>query len=222
MACAAALFGHDLKPGETLSADAFTRTFHVAEILGDSLPAGRYWFSAQLDFLGEPADRRQSGHIDIGIEIPAGSAELAITPDPLPSERLVGSIRYRLDPAEVGAAGVTRLTLSATNIGTQPVLLVGQGAGCNIYLYGYADATRPGWYLSYPPDWFDNCPLNMQPTWVEAGETRTFPMVVGPAANAPPGRLTLVLEAFILQDPGPDTLSRWRVLLAAGEGSPGG
>jgi hypothetical protein len=215
VACISILLGYRVEPGGTLGPNGFTRSFAVTDILGDSLPAGRYWFKARLEFV---YDAPQGGLYDLGIEIPAGSAELALAPDPLPSERVVGGIRYRLNPAGAAASGETRLSLSMTNTGTQSVLLVEAGAGCNAQLSGYVDATRDGWYRSWP-DWTAvGCALRLPPTWVDPGETRTFTIIVAPDIRAPRGRLTLTLGLSILQDPGTDS----RILLAAGEASPGG
>jgi hypothetical protein len=213
--CAAVLYMYSVAPGATLGPDGFTRSTALADILGDSLPDGRYWFSTRLDFV---RDAPEGGLIDQGIEIPAGSAELVRAPDPLPSERAIDGVRYRVDQLGVTGIGETLLRLSATNIGMEPVLVVEAGAGCNVQISGYRDAITEGWYRT-PPDWTSTpCDLRFDPTWLDPGETRTFPVSVAPDPSAPAGPLTLTLQLSILQDPGTD----FRLLLAAGTAAPGG
>jgi hypothetical protein len=213
--CVAVLYTYSVAPGATLGPDGFTASTPLADILGDSLPDGRYWFSTRLDFArGGPGD----GPGDLTIEIPAGSAQLERAPDPLPSERVVDGVRYRVDHLGATGAGETLLRLSATNVGTQPVLLVEAGAGCNAQVFGYLDATAEGWYRT-PPDWISApCDLRFDPTWLDPGETRAFPVSVAPDSRVPPAPLTLTLQLWILQDPG----TAFRLLLAAGTTVPGG
>jgi hypothetical protein len=215
LVCSAILYGYSVAPGATLGPDGFTYPTALADILGDSLPDGRYWFSTRLDFV---RDAPEGGLVDLGIEIPAGSAELVRSPDPLPSERLAGGVRYRVDNLGATGAGETLLRLVATNVGTQPVLLVGALAGCTVQISGYVDATREGWYRA-PPDWTaTTCGLRFDPTWLDPGETRTFQVSVAPDPRAPAGPLTLTLRLFVEQDPG----THYQLLLAAGTAAPGG
>lgn len=55
----------DLEPGDSLSPGEFQLSVPVADILGDALPEGRYYFTAVLKVNGE------------SVEIPAGEADLA-------------------------------------------------------------------------------------------------------------------------------------------------
>jgi hypothetical protein len=213
--CIAILLGYTIAPGATLGPDGFTRSTPLVDILGDSLPDGRYWFSTRLDFV---RDAPGGGLSDLGIEIPAGSTELVRAPDPLPSERVVGGVRYRVD--RLGGTGTeeAQLQLSTTNLGTQSVLLVEPGAGCSAQIFGYLDAISEGWYRTQP-DWTSShCALRYDPTWLDPGETRTFPLSVPPDPGAPAGPLALTLRLSVLQDPGTDS----RLLLAAGTAAPGG
>lgn len=54
----------ELGPGETHRSEEFSGAYRVANILGDSLPAGRYYFTARLEIGGET------------VAVPAGSATL--------------------------------------------------------------------------------------------------------------------------------------------------
>ncbi len=62
--CPLYLAGNTLRPGESISPSQFRSSIPVPEILGDSLPEGRYYFSANLELNGQMA------------AIPAGEGEL--------------------------------------------------------------------------------------------------------------------------------------------------
>ena len=64
-ACPAYLATGRIEPGQTASPLEFSPTFRVAEMLGDSLPAARYYFKARIGLNWR------------NIEIPAGDAVVA-------------------------------------------------------------------------------------------------------------------------------------------------
>jgi hypothetical protein len=192
----------------------FNARIPVPEVLGDSLPDGRYYISAQLVF------RRGSGRTltEDTLRLAAGSADLTSRVDPLPRERGVGRVHYA---AEVGpdpaTDGMLRATLSATNVSGERVLIVGGGSTCPVRIQGYRSAARRDrWYLERRPDWsYRPCVMRLPPTWVAPGETRLFESSVpADSGGSPAGRYYTVLVVSLEQEPGAE---RHRLVLSAGE-----
>ena len=214
-ACPGYLATQLVAPGEVISPAEFNARIPLYEVLGDSLLDGRYYFTAVLEF--------QSGAgttlANDTVRIPAGSADLTSSGDPLPQEREVGGIRYHAETApDPAAPGMLRLTLSATNVEADRVLLLGsQGVTCPSQLLGYRSAERRDrWYLERFADWTaPSCPLQIAPTWLTPGETQTFAASVpSRAGQAGAGRYYLALVLWLEQEPqeGPG-----RVVLSAGD-----
>ena len=131
----------------------------------------------------------------------------------------VDGIRYRAETAtDPAALDTLRVTLSVANVGTDRVLILGAGnVTCPSQLYGYRSAARRDrWYLEWSVDWvLSACPLRVSPTWLEAGETRTFSASVSAqAGQAGAGRYYLVLVLWLDREP-PGRAGR--IVLAAGE-----
>lgn len=191
-----------VSPAGEISPPEFNARIPLYEVLGDSLPDGRYYFTAVLEF--------QSGAgttlAHDSIRVRAGYADLASANDPLPQERRVGEVRYRAD-SEQDASAPTKmqLTLSATNVGTERVFVSGSsGITCPTQLLGYRSAEhRDRWYLEQSADWTAvGCPLRVPPTWLAPGESRTFsaevPAWVGDAGT---GRYYFALVLSVAQEP---------------------
>src|SRR5690606_6409260 len=86
--CIAILLGKVIAPGDSV---VFTPSVPLHEVLGDSLEAGRYYVTAELELLNDdlPVERWASRH-----RIRAGAVDLPGGPDPLPSTRVVGDLAY--------------------------------------------------------------------------------------------------------------------------------
>jgi hypothetical protein len=213
-ACLAYLAGAVVAPGETIAPNEFTARIPFPEILGDSLPDGRYWFAADLDLLAE----RPAGGLDRdSVRLAAGEAELASRIDPLPAERTVAGVRWRAATTRVpGEPGKLRLTVTATNTGAAPATIGASPsvADCAMQLNGYRTAAmRDAWYLYRNSDWTAReCPVRIPQARLASGETRAFAGVF----TAPAERRHLSLALWTAA---PEMRTE-RIMLSAGETRP--
>jgi hypothetical protein len=213
-ACLAYLAGAVVAPGETIAPNEFSARIPFPEILGDSLPDGRYWLAAELDLLGE----RPAGGLDRdSVRLAAGEAELTSRVDPLPAERTVRGVRWRAATTRIpGDPGKLRLTVTATNTGAAPALVGASPsvAECAMQLNGYRTAgRRDAWYLYRNSDWTTpECPVRIVQARLAPGETRAFAGVF--AAPAERRHLSLALWTAA---PGMGTE---RIMLSAGDTRP--
>ena len=180
--CPAMLMERELAPRENLE---FGFRASLIEVLGDSLPDGRYWFSATVQINGEWLP-----------EVEAGSVAIVLPREPLPVSRTARSITYDAR-TEVSrdAAGqrVVRAIMTAERTGPQrrarPGMpppppsgsLVRLSAGCPVVLYAYRDrARRNNAPRSGEPDWKsrEDCGPELQKRGFYNGQPQRFDLEV--------------------------------------------
>jgi hypothetical protein len=156
--CPGYLTERQLAPRETLAAGEFSFRAPLIEVLGDSLPDARDWFTARIRINGEWLP-----------EVAAGSANLVLPREPLPVSRTARSITFDAR-SEIGRdnAGqrVVRAILTAERTGPQRRARPGMpppppsasglrlSAACPVVLYVYRDRARR-----------DNAPRSGEPDW---------------------------------------------------------
>jgi hypothetical protein len=202
-ACILVLYSSLIAPGDSLSRPLRFRA-SVAQVLGDSLPDGRYHFAAVLEL--------NSGAMP---EVPAGDALLSARRRPLPSERVVGSMTFR-----------PRTVVSRTPAQTMEVTLAGTlthaggalerfSADCPVVLHAYRHrARRDAAPRSGVPDWSSRlrCGPELMEFSLDRGDVRTFRVratareILGD--SLPPGRYYFAVAVHHEQQ---------RAFLAAGD-----
>jgi len=167
-ACPMYLAHRVLAPGESVSPKEFQARVPVPEILGDSLPEGRYSFTAQLGFAG--ANRADT------VRLPAGEADLTPRPDPLPREARLDDLAYRAEVRDPGAAADSlEVVVRVRNTGTATaVARMALDVECGIAVYGYRSAReRDAWYLLREAPWTGRgCAVRVPPLRLAPGESR--------------------------------------------------
>jgi hypothetical protein len=186
--CPAYLRSHTLAPGAVLQVREFQIRVPLIEILGDSLPDGRYYFSAIV--------RLNFGRTS---ELPAGSASLALPREPLPSSRVAHMVTYSAETDVDSTPSPTirtRVMLTQMRSGA----LHRYSRDCPVTIYVYRDrARRDAAPQSGTPDWTSarNCGAELQELVLQGGEPRTFEIratsreILGD--RLPPGRYYFVV-----------------------------
>ena len=137
--CILPLYERRLQPNEELSLGAYSA--RVIEVIGDSLPNGRYYFTATLAVSVAPN----------GISLPAGDFDLTLERPPLPDSVIHDLITYRaattLNSATVRASVTATLTHAGGSVVEYP-------RECEIELVAYrAKDRRDAAPRSGAPDW---------------------------------------------------------------------
>jgi hypothetical protein len=202
--CLAYLATRTVAPGAELSPGEFSLVAPLGELLGDSLPDGRYWLTVQsrLDNVASPA-------LDVG------ALDLALARAPLPSERPYDYVTYRAAPVSVAGDTVrAAVTATLTNAGSAIIRFPRE---CVVRLVAYRDrARRDAAPRSGAPDWeqpLAGCSDVVEGVTFQAGQPRTLEAraatraILG--AGLPAGRYHF---AVYVRAPGR------RVFLSAGEG----
>ncbi len=193
-----------LQPGESHRPWEFRIRIPVDEILGDSVPNGRYYLTAslRLNFRETP-------------EFPAGVVELAMERQALPETRREDAVTYRAETEVADRDPTTiRTVVTATLTGAGGSRLRFSYA-CPVVLYLYRSrARRDAAPRSGQPEWKSReaCGPELQEMWLNRGESRTFEI----RANArdilgdslPPGRY--YFTAVVQEE-------RTRIFLSSGE-----
>ena len=102
--------------GRGMPRDRLLYEVPVPEMMGDSLPDGRYYFTARVRWPAAPPLEGQPATRESAVDIPAGDAELTSRIPPLPAEGAAGSfaIRARTRPV-AGRPGMFLTTVTVTN-----------------------------------------------------------------------------------------------------------
>jgi hypothetical protein len=202
-ACADILLVATLAPGDSLQ--RFALRIPLIEVLGDSLPDGRFEIDAVLGL-----NFRETR------PIPAGAVELALPREPLPRMRRVEVSTYRAETAVAGTGGGAVVTARVRET------LTGAGgairrisADCPVVLHAYRDrARRDRGPLGGEPDWTSHgaCGSDVVEYALNAGQSRDL-VVRASAAEIlgealPPGRYYF---AAVVHLPGR------RIFLSAGD-----
>jgi hypothetical protein len=162
--CAAILIQKKIAPGAELSLGSYSS--RVIEILGDSLPDGRYYFTATVA-AGAPG----------GVTLPAGEFDLMLARPPLPDSRTHDFITYKATTNVSEGAGSTvraNVTATLTDAGGSLVEFPRQ---CAIELVAYrARDRRDAAPRSGAPDWRESrsCASGWQQTILNRGQSISF------------------------------------------------
>jgi hypothetical protein len=168
--CDLILLTHTFAPGETASPPHFTLDVPLEEVLADSLPDGRYYFSARFNLMNADLP-----------DVPAGDAVLALPRPPMPSARRRDNVRYRLDSFHADPDGTLRAGVTAKL--NQGGALRSFAAGCPLQLYAYRDrGRRDAAPRSGPPDAV--APLDCAGGWEEARMRQGRPVRLSVEADA--------------------------------------
>lgn len=173
-ACYDTLYIREVGPGESLPAEELQMLVPLYEIVGHSLlgrflPDGRYYWLARVQVN------------DQTIEVPLGQLLLKMDEQPLPRQRSIGGLLYRVDtwtaatsPTAVGS------TLSVVNQ-TDALLTASIADRCPFSLYAYREkARRDAAFVAGEPDWRpeERCLLEMVFLRLDAGESRQISITV--------------------------------------------
>jgi hypothetical protein len=164
--CPAYLAMHTLAPGESFSPPEFKERIPIREILADSLPNGRYFFTGRLELNSLPT-----------AEFKIGEAALTMRRPPLPKTRTADAVTYhaRTELASTSPLMVrTRVSAALTHAGGA---LLRYSADCPATLLAYRDRRRrDAAPRSGEPDWKSprRCGPALQEMSLDRGESRTF------------------------------------------------
>jgi hypothetical protein len=175
--CPQPLIMAQLAPGDSVFREFEERT-RLVELLGDSLPDGRYWFTAQVRLIAPRLVR----------DVEAGALDLSLARPPMPTERTYEFMTYRAAGApRAGGARVT-VTATLTHAGGS---LVTYPRDCVVRVLAFRDrARRDAAPRSGAADWrqpLDGCAGGTTQLTLSGGESRTFTA----DAALPPGRYYL-------------------------------
>jgi hypothetical protein len=189
-ACPAILIGSQLPPGDTLR---FPVWFPMYEVMGDSLPAGRYHVSAMVQLRGGRGF--ESRGAEVQRTTAAGAVDLTRDPDPLPISRIVDSIRImattRIVRGTRGADTIRTLVLVTNTSSTRREADVARD--CPVIVYAYRSAALRDSVPIQKPSAFPGggCDFNPHHFALEPGQSwvfgRNVPMTTARAA-VPAGR----------------------------------
>lgn len=180
----------DLARGATLEPAEFSLAVPLIEVLGDSLPDGRYWFSAQI-----------RTNLSAAARVDAGAADLVLARPPLSTRRISESLTFLSDavtvsgsPQQVTARGRIRLDYAGSALITYP-------GACALRLHAYADrARRDAAPRSGPADWIQepNCYAAMESIGMSRGQEKLFQTAVAArdilGSSRPAGRYFFAVE----------------------------
>ena len=179
--CILMLYHRTLAPGQSIGAPTFGSKIPTYEILADSLPEGRYYFTAQLEL------NNQLFTFD------AGSAVISSKQQPLPRSRTIDSVQFSASVTRVrfgnGIPDSLDVTFKAHNTTNATRWLSAEGnPGC-LGIMGYKTRERrDSYYLrpAYDNDWIIRpCPFPVSEFGLAAGEVR----VTTKRIPAPPSAL---------------------------------
>ena len=152
-------------PGSDFSPHEFALSAPLIEMFGDSLPDGRYYFTARTQF-------SNAGPRDAD----AGVLDLALARPPMPPSRIHAAVTYRA-AAVTSAGGAVHATVTATltDAGGSRMLLP---ADCVVLLAAYRDrARRDAAPHGGTADWVQStagCSAATTETWYDQGVAHTF------------------------------------------------
>jgi hypothetical protein len=177
--CDAVGHGAVIAPGDSLA--RFGVESPVIEVLGDSLPDGRYWFTAVIELNSAASP-----------DIPAGDAQLSAPRRAMSAERVTRVMTFRARSTVDGGTVQVAVTGTLSHAGGA---LVRMSAECPVVLHAYRtreerdQAPRAG-----PPAWTSHprCGPDMLEYSLSRGEARTWGVQASSqqilGAGLPPGR----------------------------------
>jgi hypothetical protein len=169
--CPSYLVATTIQPGAVLAAREFSFNAPLIEMLADSLPDGRYYFSADIGFSNRPPMRG----------IPAGSLDLVLPRQPLATSRVSDLLTFTAMPVEVSDSPASVRARATATLDYAGSALMAFSRDCPITLYAYRDRGRRDTApRSGTADWTQ--PLSCGPEQVNVvmyrGDTRTIETTV--------------------------------------------
>ncbi len=164
--CPAYLAMHTIAPGESFSPPEFKERIPVKEILADSLPNGRYYFTGRLEL-----NSRSTAEFKIG------EAALTMRRPSLPKTRTADAVTYHARTELASASPLTVRTRVSATLTHAGGALLRYSADCPVTLLAYRDrARRDAAPRSGEPDWKSprRCGKGLQEMSLDRGESRTF------------------------------------------------
>ena len=163
--CILPLYEKRLAPGEELLLGSYSS--RVIEIIGDSLPNGRYYLAATLSVSSAPN----------GITLPAGDFELALNRPPLRESVTHDLITYTASSVVLNDAVQGRVIGTLTNAGG---MLTEYPAACAMEIVAYRSREhRDAAPRSGTPDWRSTrpCSAAWQQVTLFSGQSKVFDFV---------------------------------------------
>jgi hypothetical protein len=201
--CPAYLAVASVAPGGEFSPGEFALTVPLTEVLADSLPDGRYYFTAVLDAAGQQ------------FRVAAGEVELRLARPPLPSRRRAHFLTFEANSRVLRAQPTTvraEVTATLTDAGGS---LVRFSPDCPVVLLAYRSRERrDAAPRSGAPDWQGprECGDDLREIIMNRGQTQSFAVEASAGeilgGSLPPGRYYFAVAV---------QLERRQVFLAVGE-----
>ncbi|MHB0949021.1 MAG: hypothetical protein ACYC4J_08175 [Gemmatimonadaceae bacterium] len=169
--CDLSALSADLAPGDTLASGAFRLEVPLIEIVGDSLPDGRFWFSAYVETNRTYRTRVAAGSLDIVVPRP-----------PLLESRFVESLRFIALPVALsGMASPSITARGSIRVDFAGSAMFTTSRDCPMRLLAYRDrARRDAAPRSGAPDWSQplTCSTAQDTARLNRGQSRTFQATV--------------------------------------------
>jgi hypothetical protein len=168
-ACPLILYDLQLAPGESISPSSLRIPLY--EILGDSLPEGRYFFTAELELTD---DRVRPIGQEI-VRLDAGEAVLEREHLRLPAERVLRGIRYQIPPAPLTDEGDSlRIRMVVQNVSDR-LLGINASRTCPFLIWAYRRRSERDRAPLREPAWVNPQVCSREEaTTFEPGESRIF------------------------------------------------
>jgi len=169
--CLSYLIATTIPPGNVLAPREFSFGAPLIEMLADSLPDGRYYFTADIEFSNRPLLRG----------IPAGSLDLALPRQPLATSRVSDLLTLTALPVEVSGSPPFVLARATATLGYARSAMMEFSRDCPVTLYAYRDrARRDAAPRAGAADWTQllACAPDQVKVVMKRGDTRTMETTV--------------------------------------------
>jgi hypothetical protein len=135
--CILPLYISTLPPGDSL---VFPMNVPMYEVIGDSLPAGHYFVSAEITLIGQRKSDGSSAP-DLLKSVAAGDIDIAMERDRLPPSRVTDSVTYTATTRVIPGNGddTLRTLVMVTNVSARR-LTMSIPASCQVIAYAYRTA----------------------------------------------------------------------------------
>ncbi len=172
--CITPLYVSTVPPGDSL---VFPMNVPMYEVIGDSLPAGHYYVSAELGLVGQT---RADGTPAPGLtrSVAAGEVDIANERDRLPASRVADSVSFTATTRVIPGNGddTLRTLVMVTNVSTRRVTM-SIAASCQVIAYVYRTADlRDSVPIAQPMTTFPSsrCVADNYPFALDAGRSWVF------------------------------------------------
>ena len=172
--CILPLYVSTVPPGDSL---VFPMNVPMYEVIGDSLPAGHYFVSAEISLIGQ---QKSDGTTAPGItkSVAAGEVDIAHERDRLPPSRVTDSVTFTATTRVIPGNGddTLRTLVLVTNVSARRVTM-SIAASCQVIAYAYRTAElRDSVPITQPTATFpaSACVANNYPFALDAGQSWVF------------------------------------------------